>query len=399
MVGQALTRRAFPVLVLAAACGGGSKKAVTRPSADTETAHEAPPPETEEDRAKKRHELAVAIIPEGSSCLPASLKDDNAPKLEVAAVDKEIDVCAVDTDRTRLLGPVGCWKVALDGTLTYEAPKPLPGRNLDVRLDGRCARGFCLPNDTKLDGAKVAHIAWNLDGSKVAVLVGDEVHLFDASSQAHESSFSIRGDKAVTDDPIGVSFVGDMIFVEGADQGPFSAVWQFKTDGTPVGPLVGIGNKDGKPMSTWHGSFTVLDPQHVGIAERGFTTFTTWDIDTGSRKKAVRKVAKPNCKPEEIETYWNDGDKVTDRCRDSMTKLYGAYEGADAFMGSKSLVLLMRGDRLGELVAVDPKSLAEKKVIKLPWCEAGGQTTADKPDEGKSGAKTDGKKTRSDDDE
>ena len=382
MVSHASIRRVLPLLLVVCACGG-SKKVAKHPKDDDEAdVKPTPPPETEADREHKRHEMAVAIIPDGTTCLPTSLKDDNAPRLELAAVNKEIVVCAIDTDRTRLLGPVGCWKVALDGSLTYQAPAPLPGRNIDVLLDGRCARGFCLPSDAKLDGVKVAHIAWNLDGSKVAVLAGDQVHLFDASTKAHQSSFSIRGDKGVTDDPFAVAFVGDAIFVQGADEGPFSAVWQFKTDGTAVGPLVPIGSKDNKPLSTYHGSFTVLDPTLVGISEKGFTTFTTFNIETSARTKAVRKVAKPSCKPAEIEAYWKDGDKVTDRCRDSMTKLYGAYEGADAFMGAKSLLLLLRGDRLGELVAVDPKSLAEKKVIKMPWCDKGGD---------KAGATTAGK--------
>jgi hypothetical protein len=389
MVGHALIRRALLALVVVAACGG-SKKVANKPHQDSDETEDKParPPETEADRAKKRHELAVAIIPEGSTCLPLALKDDNAPRLELAAVNKEIVVCAMDTDRTRLLGPIGCWKVGLDGSLTYQDAAPLPGRDIDVRLDGRCARGFCLPKDAQLDGIKVAHIAWNLDGSKVAVLAGDDVHVYDASSKAHESSFTIRGDKGVTDDPVAIHFLGDTIFVEGQDDGPFSAVWQFKADGTPVGPLVAIGSKDNKPLSTYHGSFTLLEPKLVGISERGFSTFTTFDTETGKRTKAVRKVAKPSCKADEIETYWKDGDKVTDRCRDSMSKLYGAFQGADAFMGSKSLLLMLRGDRLGELVAVDPRSLAEKKVIKMPWCQpgSGGAKSDDK-----SGAKADDK--------
>ena len=47
-------------------------------------------------------------------------------------------------------------------------------------------------------------------------------------------------------------------------------------------------------------------------------------------------------------------------------------KGATAVMGSKSLLVLLRGPRLGELAVMDPKSLAEKRAIKLPWCEAGG---------------------------
>ena len=46
--------------------------------------------------------------------------------------------------------------------------------------------------------------------------------------------------------------------------------------------------------------------------------------------------------------------------------------GATAIMGKKSLVVMMRGDRLGELGVLDPKLLSEKRAIKLPWCEKGG---------------------------
>ena len=133
-------------------------------------------------------------------------------------------------------------------------------------------------------------MSWSIDGKKVAVLVGDNVHLFDAASKNHESAFAIRGDKGLTNDRIGVHYVGDTIFVEGADQGPYAAVWQLKSDGTAVGPLVGIGGKD--PLSTYHGSFSVLDPDHVGVAERGMETLTSFEVSTGKRAKAVRKIGK-----------------------------------------------------------------------------------------------------------
>ncbi|HEY1554610.1 MAG TPA: hypothetical protein VGF94_07215 [Kofleriaceae bacterium] len=360
-------------LVLAAlvACGGG-KKQVSEPQPEHETAEKpAPPPETEADREKKRHAQAVAIVPEGSTCLPAALKEDNAPRLEFAAVGGDIVVCAVDVDRSRLLGPVGCWKVAVDtGALSYTDPAPLPGGSLDVLLADRCARGFCLPADTKLAGTKIAHMSWSVDGKQVAVLVGDDVHLFDAASKNHVSAFTIRGDKGLTNDPIAVHYVGDVIFVEGADQGPYSAVWQFKTDGTAVGPLVGIGGKD--PLSTYHGSFSVLDPDHVGVAERGMETLTSFEVSTGKRAKAVRKIGKLACKPDEVDAFWHDGDKVTDKCKESIAKQYAAFIGATAIMGKKSLVVLMRDDRLGELGVLDPRLLSEKKAIKMQWCEKAG---------------------------
>jgi hypothetical protein len=41
--------------------------------------------------------------------------------------------------------------------------------------------------------------------------------------------------------------------------------------------------------------------------------------------------------------------------------------------GTKNLLMLLRGPRLGELAVVDAKTLAEHKAIRMPWCdEAGG---------------------------
>jgi hypothetical protein len=366
MRGYLLVSLTFSV---ATGCGGGGKKPVNKPSTDSEV-KETKKPETEADREKKRHAQATAIVPEGSSCLPASLKEENAPRLELAAIGKDAVVCAIDQDRERLLGPVGCWKVDLaSGKLEYKQPEPLPGRGLSVLLDGKCARGYCLPKEPN---GKVAHIAWNLDGTKVAVLADDEVHLFDAQSKAHESSFSVRGDKGLTNDPVAVHYVGDAILVEGADQGPYAAVWVFKTDGTQVGPLTMLGAKDDKPISTYHGSFSILDTTRVAIAYKGMETLNTYDVTNGARAKLVRKVGKLSCKPAELDAYWVDGDKVTDKCKASIDKDRGHLMGATVVAGSKNFLALLRGNRLGELAVLDVKTLAEKSVIKMPWCEAGG---------------------------
>ena len=359
-------------LVVVAGCGGGKPPPAKPPPPVTKL---APPPETEADREHKRHALATAMVPEGSTCLPAALKDDGAPRLELAAVGKDAIVCAVDTDKSRLLGAVACWKVDLgSGALAYQDAAPLPGHNLDVTIDDRCMRGYCVPKEAKVT-TKIAHMSWNLDSTKVAVLLGDDIHIFDGASKAHESSFSVRGDKGLTNDPIAVYFIGDVLFVEGSDAGPYSAVWMFKTDGSQVGPINALGGKDEKPLSTFHGSFSILDPTHVAIAERGMETLTTYEIETGKRTKAVRKVGKSACKPDELDGFWHDNEKVTDKCKDSMMKLSGHLIGATAVMGKSNLLVLLRNSRLGELGVIDPRSLTEKKSIKLQWC--GASTGAD----------------------
>ena len=53
-------------------------------------------------------------------------------------------------------------------------------------------------------------------------------------------------------------------------------------------------------------------------------------------------------------------------------KASGHLMGANAVMGSKSMLVLLRGDRLGEFAVLDARTLAEKKSIKMPWCDAAG---------------------------
>lgn len=390
---------------LAIACGGGEKKKVKKPKPKTDETEEVAKPETEEDRAERRRAQARKIVPEGTSCLPLALKEEGAPRLELGASGADAIVCAVDTEEERLLGPVGCWKVDLSsGELAYTEPKPLPGRGFSVTLDKKCARGYCLPKDAEADGS-VAHIAWDLDGKKVAVLVGEQVHLFDAESKDHEASFSIRGDKGATGDATAVHYVGSSIVVQ-AGSGPDAGVWTFKADGAPQGRVMALGGKEEKPVSTHKGSFSVLDKARIGVAERGWEIMTTYEVETGKRAKLVRAAKKPACKAAELEAFWKDGDKVSDKCKGSIEALSGHLMGATAVAGARNFLVLFRGDRLGELGVLDARSLKEAKALKMPWCPAEGGDTEEASEsddedasEGKGGKNTRGAKTSADPEE
>jgi hypothetical protein len=348
------------------ACGGGGEKKVKKPKPKKDEVVETSKPETEEDRAKARHDQAVKIVPEGSTCLPVALKEEGAPRLELAASGSEAILCALDEDQSRMLGPVGCWKINLaTGDLEYKGTDLPPGRGVWVKLEESCARGYCL-KDTK---STKALIAKDLEGKKVAVLAGDDVHLFDAESKEEASTFTIRGEKGLTNDPKGLVFIGEHVAVEGADEGPYSAVWVFKTDGTQLGPVTMLGGKEEKPVSTYKGSLSILDKNRIAVADHGTETLTTYQLDNGARGKLVRKLkGKPACKASELDAYWHEGDKVTDKCKDSLEKLYGSMMGATLVAGAKNNLALLRGDRLGDLGVLDPKSLEEKKAIKLQWC-------------------------------
>jgi len=362
-------------------CGGGGKKSATPKNSPTSEVKPPPPAETDADREKKRHAEALAIVPDGSPCLPPELKNPNAPRLELAAIGPDPVVCAIDQERTRLLGPVACWKVELGGAspgaLTYQSAAPLPGRGLSVMFDDRCARGYCLPKDAKVPADPVALMAWNLDGSKVAVLSGDNVHIFDAATKAHETSFSIRGDKGVPSDPTpsALHWNGEAIFIEAGDVNA-SGVWVFKPDGIPVGPIEALGAKDKALLSTRNGSFVLLDPKQVAVAEQGFSALTIYEIDTGKRTKVVRKLPASACKKDELDAMWKDATAtVSPKCKDFVAKNYAHLIGADAVKGSKNFLALLRGPRLGELAVLDVKTLAELKTFKMPWCDAAGGGT------------------------
>ena len=369
------------------ACGGGNKPPV-KPEPEppvVDVKKPPPPPETEEDREKRRHSEAVQLIPNGSTCLPGSLKNTNALRLELAAIDKAAVVCAIDQDRTRLLGAVGCWQVQLlgakAGELTYQTPAPLPGRGLSVMLDDRCARGFCLPKDAEVPPDPMAMMAWNLDGSKVAVLVGETVHIYDAASKAHEASFSIRGDKGVVGEPTAIHWNGGAIFVQATD-GTTAPVYVFKEEGAAVGPIEALGGGNKGPLSTRNGSFVLLNERLVGISEQGFSSLTTYEVENGKRAKLVRKVPASTCKAAELEALWRDpaGATASAKCKDYVAKNYAHLIGADVVAGSKNFLVLLRGPRLGELAVIDSKTLAELKTIKMPWCDAGGGDKASAAD-------------------
>lgn len=371
--------RGFSLFLLFAAACGGSKKPAEQPEQDR-IAPPPPPPheETDADRAKKRHDAALALVPAGSTCLPAAVKSDAGLHLELAGEGQDAVLCASDTDQTRLLGEVACWTVDLKnldaktntvGLVPQDPAQPLPGHDLDAKIIGQCAWGYCLPD--KAPTNNVAHLSWSPDGKTVALLVDGVVHIFDAAGKTHTSSFPITGDKGIATEGVAVFNTGDFVFVEGRGDGA-DGVWGFKADGTPTGPIDALGGKDEKPVSIMKGSFSLLDPTHIGLADHGLATLTNYEIGTGKRTKAVRKTKLP-CKPAEIENYWKDAGDVGDKCRAALDKDASVFVGASGVMGRSNLLFVLRGDRLGELAILDPHSLGEsKKSLHLPWCDASG---------------------------
>ncbi|MGE3542943.1 MAG: hypothetical protein AB7L28_03400 [Kofleriaceae bacterium] len=375
---HALVSVGLPTVLAAAAagCGGGTSTAPKGPT----TATVKPPPVKLDPEAKRKADIA-ALVPPGKACLPSVLKEQPSVRLELGAVprkDKEgvVDavVCAIDATPGRLLGSLGCWAFDVQtNELTYRDPEPLRGHSIAVMLEDHCARGYCLPKEAKLPDDKTAYMSWGADDGQVAMLAGDEVYLFDPGAKSPASSFSIRGDKGVTSAPSGVHMINGSVLVEGHDPGSGTSVWVFKADGTAVGGIESIGTTDHKPMAAKGVAVSLLDKKRIAIADRGYSTVTTYEVGTGARGKLIRKLTKPPCKADEITAYWNDQNAaVAPKCKDHMTKHYAHLIGATAVAGQKNMLLALQGPRLGTLSVVDPKTLAEKKQLPMKWCEEGG---------------------------
>lgn len=335
--------------------------------------------ETETDREAKRLKAAREIVPERSQCLPPIMRKSSGPRLELAVIGKEPIACAIDTDRERLLGPIACFKLDLvSGALQYREPAPLPGVGFSVLPDGRCVRGYCLPSSSAIPASTIARIAYDLEGARVAVLVGGEMHLFDTKSRKRIGGFAVGGKGGVEGELVAVHFVGETIFVaSGTKQTPTpGAVWVFKSDGTSLGA---IQTPENTPASTVNGALLVLDGTRVAVAEQGWASVIVYEVDSGKRTRTTRALPRSPCTSEQTKAFWEDDDDVTidEPCQAYVDKMFAPLIGASGVAGSKNWLVALRGSRSGTLAIVDG-SLTEKRVIDLPWCESNAKPNAER---------------------
>jgi hypothetical protein len=360
-------------------CGGGNKKTTTTAKKKTTKTKTLAKGKTEADFTAERTKASRAIVPEGSDCLPDDKLDY---QISLQGEADAINLCAVDTDTSRALGVVACWNVNRENNaLEFIEAKPSPGQGFMAKAELGCVRGYCPPS--KLVDSTTAHIAWSTDGKHTGVLTNDALHIFNADDKKHLAEIKITdaalGEKAVTNTPSGLVFVGDTAFVVGSDSKPTAGVWMFKADGTPLGAVTSPNPKDKAPLSIHAGSLSVLDADHVGISESGLSSLTIVEASTGKKSKVVRKLPKLACKPPELTSFFASDGNEGDKCLASATPVFAPFIGSNMLMTKKKSVLAsLRASRRLDLSVMDSKTLAEKTVITLKGC--GGAATADASD-------------------
>lgn len=267
--------------------------------------------------------------------------------------------------------PARCWNIdRASGTLSTRATNYIAGRATPLAPKASCYQGLCWPaykpDDTSSYIADdAASIAFHADGKRAAVIVNDEVSIFDLASKKVTRSFRARtvvdqaGNKKAWLSVVGAMwFVGDTVFVLGAPgdtSGEYVDQPLFRysaTDGTSAPPLVVYGSGAGIAGNT----LTIKSGSRV----IGLTGLTVLDAVAATSKTTQRAVAQP-CEP----------DLSSIGQSDFGGSCYVPYEGAtfvpdgDGFVG---LDIVDEGRR--DLIQLDAKAVETSRTT-LATCASG----------------------------
>ena len=96
------------------------------------------------------------------------------------------------------------------------------------------------------------------------------------------------------------------------------------------------------------------------------------------RAKFVRKPPKTACKTKDVTALIAGAEtKASERCKSEFAVAYAPLIGATVVQGKKNHLVLLKGERYGDLAVVDAKTLEENRSLDAKWCDAAGATAAD----------------------
>ena len=324
-------------LAALAAC---SKQAATTPSNGGGSAAAAPAP----------IDAAGAMVDAAAVAKPAA----NAP-------------CLIGGDARYALGRIGSdlvtcggfWKAAqcftIDrktGALTPRTETALPGApfSLDpTKLQPEnCYDGYCWPPvDAKRAGHEQIEVIANTDGKQAAVLVDEELSIFDVATKK-------RHDKTIaTPSGVPIWFIGDLLFIQISDAGPHA--------------VIELQTMHGKKLHTFEGVNTggvgTASDGTIVVQEDSLSFVTVIDNKWAKHKTISRAMPKAPCDPDEPMVEPDSKDPRIVACIKYTAQYYTPYANASVITDGDCFSALV--DR--ELVALDAK-LVETARIKLPIC-------------------------------
>ncbi len=320
------------------------------------------------------------------SCLPPSLftkgEASTPPTFDLGLVAGVPTICASMTRSD----PMRCWAVdPANGTLSATVATSLPWHARKGMLDAnRCLDGYCLskpsePKETEErtgEQTEAAFLVASTTGTKVAILSGRLIHIFDRETRKQLQTIPLYDEAApgytnVSNEPVKVFYVGDIVYVVGSDAGPYIAVWRFRDDGTRLGVVTSTGKADDASFSVFNGGVNVLDDDRIMVADAALQRVRILSSKNEKNRERTRPSNLRPCTAVEVESALLLGDieSLSARCKATVkASLEPFFDVIPIELSSGDVLAALSGKYSGSLSLLDGKTLKEKKRFKLLRC-------------------------------
>ena len=319
--------------------------------------------------------LATTLVAAEPACLPKSgfVKNGNQelPLIVLGYIDNVLTLCAhetaLDYKSDKLLG---CWTVdATNAALDASAATTIPGRGRRTELDAQnCINGYCIapipPDDSR------PFFVTSTDGAHAAILTESRLYIFATNTKVKVAEIELRKEDApeetnVGNEPWGLLYSGDTLFVIGTDAGPFTGVWVFKEDGSRVGQV----STDADALNIFQGGYGILGHDKVALADAGLQNMTIVTGANAARQSTKRTVNYAPCTTDQFEQWMRGEDTGNGACKRVLAANYAPYvDISPVQLPSGDIITPLSGPAQGYLAVLNPVGLTEKHRLKLARC-------------------------------
>jgi hypothetical protein len=318
--------------------------------------------------------LAVTLVAAQPACLPKSVfvknRFDELPLMDLGYIDNVLTLCAYE----RVLDPInptprmdkllGCWTVdPTNAALGASAARAVPGRGRRTNLDAQnCIDGYCIApipaGDNRPFFATNRRSACRDPDRKPPLHFRDEYEGQSHRNRAVQTRCPRR--HRVGNEPWGLLYNGDTLFVIGTDAGPFTGVWVFKEDGSRIGQV---------SLNIFQGGYGILGRDKVALADAGLQNMIVVTGANAAQQSAKRTASYAPCTKDQFEQWARTEEIKAGACKRTLDAKYAPYvDMSPVQLPSGDVITTLSGPAQGYIAVLNPVSLTEKHRLKLSRC-------------------------------
>jgi hypothetical protein len=319
--------------------------------------------------------LATTLAAAQPACLPKPVfvKNGNQelPVIDLDTADGVLTLCAYETALDYKVDKLlGCWTVdATTAALGASAAKTIPGRGRRTNLDAQnCIDGYCIapipPEDHR------PFFATSTDGAHAAIMTERLLYIFATNTKAKVAEIELvkqdaADDTSVGNEPWGLLYSGDTLFVIGTDAGPFTGVWVFKQDGSRVGRI----STDEDVLNIFNGGYGILGRDKVALVDAGLQNMTIVTGANTAKQSTKRTTSYAPCTKDQFEQWTRSEDIKSGACKRTLDAKYAPYVNMSPVqLPSGDIITPLSGPAQGAMAVLNPAGLTETRRLKLARC-------------------------------